>query len=429
MTQISYARKGEITPEMRAVAKQEGLSPEIIAKGVANGEIVITCNSKYSLKHPCGIGKGLRTKINANIGSSTDCCDIKLEKKKAQVAREAGADTIMDLSTGGDLRKFRKVIQETFAGPIGTVPIYQIATETVKSKGGIVFMTSNDIFKVIEEQAKDGVDFITVHCGVTREVFDRLCAQKRIMDIVSRGAAFLITWMLANKKENPLYEHFDRLLDIAYKYDVILSLGDGFRPGAIGDATDRAQIQELLILGELKERANKRGVQVMIEGPGHVPLNEVAMNIQLEKKICQGAPFYVLGPIVTDIAPGYDEITSAIGGAIAASAGADFLCYVTPAEHGGLPNIDEVRRGIIASKIAAHAGDIVKGIKGAKERDNELSKARKKLDWDRQTKLAIDPEILKKFRSERKPKMSEVCTMCGDYCAIKIVEDAIKKHK
>lgn len=429
MTQIELAQSGKISPEVRAVSSQENITAEVISECLTKGEIIIPHNSRYKLKRICGIGKGLCTKVNANIGSSTDCCDIALEKEKAKVAELTGADTIMDLSTGGDLRKFRRTVREHFGGPLGTVPIYQAAIEAARDKGGIIFMTADDIFRVIEQHAEDGVDFLTIHSGVTMEVFDRLKTEGRVMDVVSRGAAFLITWMLANKKENPLYENFDRLLDIAYKYDITLSLGDGFRPGSIGDSTDRAQIQELIILGELKERANVRKVQVMIEGPGHIPLDEIGLNIKLEKKICHNAPFYVLGPLVTDIAVGYDEITSAIGGAIASAEGADFLCYVTPSEHSGLPNVEEVRRGVIASRIAAHSGDIVKGVKSAKKRDIELSKGRKKLDWDKQTKFCIDPELLKKFRSERRPKISEVCTMCGDYCAVKLVEKALKGNK
>lgn len=427
MTQLELARKGKVSPLVRRIAKDEKLSPEYIIDGIAKGEIVIPNNSTYKLKRPCGIGKGLRTKVNSNIGSSSDCADIELEKKKAIVSEQAGADTIMDLSTGGDLRKFRAVIRQAFNGPLGTVPIYEAAIKSAKARKGIVSMTADDIFNVIEQNAKDGVDFITVHCGVTQESFRRLKYESRIMDVVSRGASFLITWMVANNKENPLYEHFDRLLDIAHKYDLTLSLGDGFRPGSIIDSTDRAQIQELIILGELKERANERGVQVMIEGPGHIPLNEIETNILIEKKLCRNAPFYVLGPIVTDIAPGYDEITSAIGGAIAASAGADFLCYVTPSEHLALPTLEDVRRGIIAARISAHAGDIAKGINGAKEKDRIFSAARKKLDWEKQINLAIDPQAPREVRKKRSSKTSEVCTMCGKYCAIKLVEKALKK--
>jgi phosphomethylpyrimidine synthase len=368
MTQLELARQGKITPQVQKVALDEGVSEEFIVQGIAKGEIVIPCNSSTSLARPVGIGKGLKTKVNSNIGASSDCADYELELQKARVSEKSGADAIMDLSTGGDVSKFRRIIRENFKGPLGTVPIYEAIIEVVQNKGGVVFMTPDDLFEVIEKQAKDGVDFITVHCGVTRSVFERLRYEGRVTDVVSRGGAFLLTWMLANDKENPLYEHFDRLLDIARKYDLTLSLGDGFRPGSIADSTDRAQIHELTLLGELKEKANAQGVQVMIEGPGHIPLNEIETNILLEKKLCHGAPFYILGPVVTDIAPGYDEITSAIGGAIGSAAGADFLCYVTPSEHIGLPTIDDVKRGIIATRIAAHAGDIAKyGERGKEE--------------------------------------------------------------
>lgn len=429
MTQIKLLKEGKITTQVRRISKEEGIPEEFIVQGVIKGEIVVPSNSKHKLVHPIGIGKGLKTKVNSNIGSSPDCIDYELERQKANISEEAGADTIMDLSTGGDLSKFRSIIRENFSGPLGTVPIYEAAIKAAQNKGGIIFMTSDDIFEVIESHAKDGVDFITVHCGVTISTFEKLKYEGRVTDVVSRGAAFLLTWMIANNKENPLYEYFDRLLDIAYKYDLTLSLGDGFRPGSIADSTDRAQIQELTILGELKEIANARGVQVMIEGPGHIPLNEVEANVLLEKKLCRNAPFYVLGPVVTDIAPGYDEITSAIGGAIAAAAGADFLCYVTSSEHMGLPTLEEVRRGIIVARIAAHVGDIVKGVKGAKEWDLKMSKARKELDWQKQIELAIDPYILTKTRKERIPHEPNVCTMCGKYCAIKLVEQALKKHK
>lgn len=427
MTQLEYAIKGKITPQMELVADEEGIDVEILKEDIAKGWTVIPCNKKHSLKHPIGIGKSLRTKVNSNIGSSSDIYDIKKEIEKARISEKAGADTIMDLSTGGNIREIRRAIRENFNGPLGTVPIYEAAIETAKEKGGITFMTAEKIFDVIKRQAEDGVDFITVHSGVTRDVLKSLQLEGRVTDIVSRGGAFLVTWMVANNKENPLYEHFDKLVEIAKEYDLTLSLGDGFRPGSIADSTDRAQICELKTLGELKEVANKAGVQVMIEGPGHIPINEVEANVLLEKKLCYNAPFYVLGPIVTDIAPGYDEITSAIGGAIAASAGADFLCYVTPSEHIGLPTNEEVKRGIIATRIAAHAGDIAKGIKGAGLWDLEMSKARKKLDWKKQIELAIDPEPLKKRRSLQKPEVSDTCTMCGKYCAIKLVEEALRK--
>ncbi len=426
MTQMSLAHQGKITDEMRAVAEDEGLAPEEIRKGVAEGTIVIPKNIKHKLQRPIGIGKGLRTKVNANIGTSTDYINLEEELKKARVSWEAGADTIMDLSTGGDLDKIRRRILEKSPIPLGTVPIYQAAIETIAQKGALIRMEGDKIFEVIERQAQDGVDFVTVHCGVTRSAFERLRLQGRVMDIVSRGGAFLITWMIANKQENPLYEDFDRLVEIAQRYDLTLSLGDGFRPGSIVDATDRAQLEELIILGELTKRAWEKRVQVMIEGPGHIPLDQVEANVLLEKKLCYGAPFYVLGPLVTDIAPGYDHIGCAIGGAIAAGAGADFLCYVTPGEHLKLPGVKEVREGVMAARLAAHAGDLVKGIRGAWDWDQKMSEARKRLDWEEQIRLSLDPELARRAREESQPKLSDVCTMCGEYCAVKLVEKALR---
>ena len=426
MTQMSMARKGELTEEMRTVAKQEGVAPEQIRDGVAEGTIVIPKNLGHKLSRPIGIGKGLRTKVNANIGTSTDYINPEEELEKAKVSWEAGADTIMDLSTGGDLDQIRRQILRESPLPVGTVPIYQAAIETIAQKGALVHMDRGKIFEVIERQAQDGVDFVTVHCGVTRGVFERLRLQGRVMDIVSRGGAFLVTWMLANGEENPLYEDFDRLLDIAQRYDLTLSLGDGFRPGSIVDATDRPQLEELIVLGELTKRAWEKEVQVMIEGPGHVPLDQVEANVLLEKKLCYGAPFYVLGPLVTDIAPGYDHIGCAIGGAVAAAAGADFLCYVTPGEHLRLPGVKEVREGVMAARVAAHAGDLVKGVKGAWDWDLRMSKARKRLDWEEQIRLSIDPELARRAREESRPMLSDVCTMCGEYCAVKLVEEALR---
>ncbi|MCD6277374.1 phosphomethylpyrimidine synthase ThiC, partial [candidate division WOR-3 bacterium] len=377
MTLIEKARAGKITEEMRSIAEREGRSPEYIRDGIANGRIVIPLNRNRSIEKICAIGEGLKTKVNANIGSSTDLADVNIEIEKARVAEEAGTDTIMDLSTGGDIDGIRKEIIKHTNVPLGTVPIYQAAIEVVDKKGGIVFMTKDDIFSVIEKQAKDGVDFMTVHVGVTLSTFERLRNEGRVMDIVSRGGTFTVVWMLYNKKENPLYEYFDELIEIAREYEITLSLGDGFRPGAIVDSSDRSQFHELILLGELQQRALKAGVQVMIEGPGHIPVQEIQMNIQMEKKLCHGAPFYVLGPVVTDIAPGYDHIVSAIGGAMAAYYGADFLCYVTPSEHLGLPTKDEVKEGVITARIAAHIGDIGKGIPGAYEWDAKMAVARK----------------------------------------------------
>jgi phosphomethylpyrimidine synthase len=421
MTQLKLARKGTASPQTKHVAEQEGMEPDSIIRGLAAGEIVIPANVAHTKLIPCGIGKGLRTKINANIGTSSDFCDLNTELRKLQTAIDFGADTVMDLSTGGDISAIRRTIMSTSTVPIGTVPIYQAGIEAIENRGAIVNMTVDDIFTVIEEHAKDGVDFMTVHCGVTQESLARLKKQGRATDIVSRGGAFLIGWMLHNDKENPLYQYYDRLLDLALEYDFALSLGDGLRPGCLADATDRAQIQELIILGELVERAREAGVQSMVEGPGHLPLNQIATNVQLEKSLCRGAPFYVLGPLVTDIGAGYDHITAAIGGAIAAAAGADFLCYVTPTEHLSLPGIQDVKEGVIASRIAAHAADIAKGAKDAREWDEQMSRARKSLDWRTQAELSLDPELSRQIHANI-PASGVTCSMCGKYCAMAIVE-------
>jgi len=420
MTQIDVAKKGKYTKEMIEVARVEGVSKEYIRKNIEEGKIVIPANLKHTIRKICGIGKGLRTKINVNIGTSPDKVDKKLELKKLKVAVKYGTDTIMDLSTGGDLDDIRRFIIKNSDVPVGTVPIYQAAIEATKRKKSIVNMTKEDIFETIEKHLKDGVDFITVHCGVTLESVERLKKEGRITNVVSRGGSFIIEWMICNNRENPLYTDFDLLLEMARKYDVTLSLGDGLRPGSIIDASDRAQVQELIILGELAQRALSNGVQVMIEGPGHVPINQIKANVLLQKRLCHSAPFYVLGPIVTDIAPGYDHITSAIGGSIAGSYGADFLCYVTPSEHLGLPDIEDVKEGTIASKIASHVADIGKGIKSAIELDKNMSKYRRLLDWKNQQKYAIDPYIIKKYRKSVK-RYKDTCTMCGEYCAMKKV--------
>jgi len=427
MTKIELARSGRISEEMLDVAISEGLEPEFIRECIAQGSIVVVRNNRHDWIRPLGIGKGLRTKINANIGTSKDQCSIDEETEKLDVAVSAGADSIMDLSTGGPIREIRKRLLMKSPVTVGTVPIYQVAVEVAEERGSIAKMTVEDIFRTIEEHAEDGVDFVTVHCGVTLKAIEILRKEGRLLDVVSRGGAFLIEWMIYNGKENPLFEHFDRLLDIARRYDITLSLGDGMRPGCLADATDRAQIHELITLGELTQRAWDADVQVIIEGPGHLPINQIETNVRLEKEICKGAPFYVLGPIVTDIAPGYDHITAAIGGAIAASAGADFLCYVTPSEHLRLPTIEDVREGVLASKIAAHAADIAKGVKGAIERDNQFSKMRKNLDWQGQISNALDPEKAGRMRAKSIPKESDVCTMCGEFCAIKTVKDYLKR--
>ncbi|MEK6726014.1 MAG: phosphomethylpyrimidine synthase ThiC [Deltaproteobacteria bacterium] len=419
MTQIENARQGIMTEEVKKAALSEGMSVDFIRDGVAKGNIAICRNKKHDIE-PLAIGKGLRTKVNANIGTSGDSSDLSVELEKLRVAVKAGADAVMDLSTGGSLDDIRKEIIKQSPVTIGTVPIYSAVVELNQRGKTFIDMTSDDLFKAIEKHAEDGVDFITVHCGVTRSSIERLDNEGRLMDIVSRGGSMTAAWMAKNGKENPLYEQYDRLLDIARENELVLSLGDGLRPGSIADATDRAQIHELITLGELTERAWDKGVQVMVEGPGHVQLDQIEANILLQKRLCHGAPFYVLGPLVTDIAPGYDHITSAIGGAIAARAGADFLCYVTPSEHLRLPDIDDVREGVIASRIAAHAGDIAKGVKGAMDKDIQMSRYRKALDWEGQIKTSIDPEKARRLRESAKPTESDVCTMCAALCAIKV---------
>ncbi len=429
MTQLEYARRGVITEKMKLAAVAEGVSPEFIRTGLAAGTIVICHNN---LKHPNGIplavGTGLRTKVNANIGSSSDDTDMQKELEKARIAVKYGADAIMDLSTGGPVDEIRRAVVAETSACIGSVPLYQAALDAVRiRKKAIVDMTVDDIFAGIIKHAEDGVDFITVHCGVTLGTVERMKNEGRIMDVVSRGGAFTIEWMKYNNRENPLFEHFDKLLEITREYDMTLSLGDGFRPGCLADATDRAQIHELILLGELTQRAQAAGVQVMIEGPGHVPLNQIQTNIQLQKRLCHGAPFYVLGPLVTDIAPGYDHITCAIGGAIAAAAGADFLCYVTPSEHLRLPDIQDVRDGVIASRIAAHAADIAKGVTGAMDRDIAMARCRKKLDWEGQFALALDPDKARQFREDSPVSDHGACTMCGEFCAYKVMDDAMAR--
>ncbi len=421
MTQLGLARKDSISPQMEQVAQQEGVDAEFVRQGVADGTIVIPTNAEHKNLVPCGIGRGLRTKVNANIGTSSDFGDMDTEMEKLRVSIDHGADTVMDLSTGGDISAIRRAIVASSSVPIGTVPIYQVGIDAINRHGAIVKMTVDDLFAGIEEHARDGVDFITVHCGVTQSAIAKLKQQGRVTDVVSRGGAFLIGWMLHNKRENPLYEYYDRLLEIAREFDVTLSLGDGMRPGSLADATDRAQVEELLVIGELVQRARQAGVQAMVEGPGHLPLNQIEANVQLEKAVCNGAPFYVLGPLVTDVAAGYDHIAGAIGGAIAAAAGADFLCYVTPAEHLSLPDPEDVRQGVIASRIAAHAGDIVKGVKGAEEWDRRMSVARKNLKWEEQANLALDPE--RSRRAHRKHASAGVaCSMCGEFCAMELME-------
>ena len=424
MTQLLKARDKIVTPEMVEAARFEGLDPEQIMASVASGSVVIPKNKRRTFR-ALGIGEGLSTKINANIGTSPRRTDSAEEMDKLKVAVEAGAHAVMDLSTGGDLEKFRKNIIDASPVMVGTVPIYQAAAGK-----SFVDIEAEELFGAIEGHARSGVDFITVHCGVTRDLLPMILDQKeRIMGIVSRGGGLITAWMQKHDRENPLYEEFDRLLEICVDYDVTLSLGDGLRPGSVLDATDQLQMAELFTLGKLAKRSFERGVQVMIEGPGHVPLDQIALNVQLQKKICNNAPFYVLGPLTTDIAPGYDHITSAIGGAVAAAAGVDFLCYVTPAEHLRLPTVDDVREGVIAARIAAHSGDIVKGVKGAIDKDRKMSEARKRLDWESMYALSIDPERARKLRQESEAYGEDVCTMCGEFCPINISNTLQKEKK
>jgi phosphomethylpyrimidine synthase len=427
MTQLEYAKKNILTPLMRRVACQEGVKPKQLMRLMRLGRIVIPLNINHKIRKPAGVGSGLSTKINANIGTSTDESRINDEIQKLKVAIKYGADALMDLSVGGDLTKVRKEVLKRSTVPVGTVPIYEVAVKAQKKYKNFLKFSAQDILNVLNDQAQQGVDFFTIHSGVTLSSLKVLKAHKRLMGVVSRGGAIIASWIKYHKQENPFYSHFDQILDIAYKYDVTLSLGDGLRPGSILDATDKAQIAELKILGSLAKRARKRGVQVMIEGPGHVPLDQIEKNIALEKKYCSGAPFYVLGPLVTDVAAGYDHITSAIGGAIAASVGADFLCYVTPAEHLRHPTVADVREGVIASRIAAHAGDLVKRKKSAITWDRNISIARKARNWKKQIELSIDPDKARAYRLSSKPKLSSVCTMCGQYCSIKLMEDCARK--
>lgn len=415
------AQAGKETDLLRRCAENESMEVGALVAGIAAGVIAVPRNNHHDFTQIMAIGKGTATKINANIGSSRDIANLDEELEKLRVAVKAGADTVMDLSMGGDLDQVRRGILANCPVPLGTVPIYQAVAETVEQQGKeLVEVTVDHMFKTIEKQAMDGVDFMTIHCGITRHLQERMRRQKRIMGVVSRGGSFLLEWMSHHRKENPFYEHFDDLLAILKEHEVTLSLGDGIRPGCLADATDRNQVQELIHLGELTERAWAAGVQVIIEGPGHMPMNQIAANVLLQKQMCKGAPFYVLGPLVTDIAPGYDHITGAIGGAIAGAAGADYLCYVTPAEHLKLPNIDDVHEGVIASKIAAHAADIAKGLPGAMERDNQMAVRRNRLDWKGQIELSLDPEKAARFREEGQSNKGPTCSMCGSYCAIQV---------
>lgn len=423
MTLIETLKRGEIPQALEKAAAAEPLEVEEIARRITTGTVVFPLNGLRELERPCAIGLGLRTKVNANIGTSGDRADLDFELSKLAAAVDAGADTVMDLSTGGDIGAVRRKIVAESAVPVGTVPIYQAAVESKERHGSIVAMTPDDMFEAIERHAADGVDFVTVHCGVTTKALSCLEATGRIADIVSRGGAFLSGWMIYNERENPLYSEFDRLLDIARRYEMTLSLGDGFRPGAVADATDSAQVQELITLGELVSRCRDAGVQAMVEGPGHVPISQIVENVRLAKDICRGAPFYVLGPLVTDVAPGYDHIVAGIGGALAAASGADFLCYVTPREHLGLPDIDDVREGTVVTRIAAHAGDLAKDPEFFMTWDNEMSRARKALEWDKQVALSVNPDRAGRVLAECRVEDHEGCTMCGEFCAMKFVAE------
>lgn len=425
-TQIEKAKSGEISPQMAFIADAENVDPDSLRQLVASGRVAILRNINRNFD-PIGIGEGLTTKINANLGTSPLLHNGEFEIEKLKVAIKHGAHTVMDLSTGGNLAMIRKRMLHETQVPLGTVPIYElIKLVRDKDKRGHSWK-KDDFFEVIERQAQEGVDFMTLHAGVTRATVEALRESNRLTSIVSRGGSLIAAWIAHNDAENPLYEYYDELLDILYRYDVTISLGDGLRPGCLHDATDAAQMSELMVLGDLTKRAWDKNVQVIVEGPGHIPLNEIVMNVKMQKKICHQAPFYVLGPLVTDVAPGYDELVGAIGGAIAAAAGADYLCYVTPAEHLALPNLDDVRRGVIASRIAAHAADIAKGIPKAIDWDNEMSRARANLDWEKQIKLAVDPDRAKEKRDEHltdSTDKSGACTMCGEFCAFITMQDA-----
>lgn len=427
MTQLKAAAEGRITNEMKRAAAAENIPAEALRADIADGVSVLPFNNKLGERvRAVAIGKGLRTKVNANIGSSRDHADVALELCKARVAEEAGADALMDLSTGGDLHAIRKAIIAETSLPLGTVPVYEVAARVGDAGREFEDASVDELFDIVEEHARDGVSFMTLHAGVTRYAIERLKSQGRELDIVSRGGALMAGWMARRKAENPFFEYFDRLIDLALAYDFTFSLGDGLRPGCLADANDRAQITELLTLAELAKRSRQRGAQVMLEGPGHVPLNAVAEHVRLQKAVSGGAPFYTLGPLVTDVAPGYDHITAAIGGAVAAAAGVDFLCYVTPAEHLSLPGPEDVRLGVVASRIAAHAGDIAKGVPGAAEWDLEMSRARRSFDWQRQADLAVDPAEAARRRRENTPQVeADTCTMCSNMCAIKLSEKAL----
>ena len=425
MTQLEAAKQGIITEEMRQVAEDEHIDAEKIREGVEAGHIVIPANKNHRSLHAYGIGEGLRTKMNVNLGVSKDCHDYSVEQEKARLAWRMKAEAIMDLSCYGKTAGFRHWLIENSPAAIGTVPMYDVDGALGKA---LKDMTADDLFQVVEQHAKDGVDFMTIHAGINREVAGHVMRNKRITNLVSRGGSILFAWMMIKRKENPFYEQYDRLLDICRTYDVTISLGDACRSGCGHDSTDAIQIAELITLGELVVRARKAGVQVMVEGPGHMPLNDIRMNVEVAKKLCHGAPLYVLGPIVTDVAPGYDHITAAIGGTLSAGCGADFLCYVTPAEHLRLPDIQDVHEGIVASKIACHAADIVKKVPGAAQWDEEMSWARRRVDFKRMIPLAIDPEKAKAYRESSQPEEEQTCTMCGPKCPMKTLDSILNNR-
>lgn len=415
-TQMEAARKGIITKELAYVAKNEGMDEKELLGLVACGKAIIPVNKRHTCIKPSGIGNKLRTKINVNLGTSRDCTDLEMEMEKVKSAVELGAEAIMDLSSFGDTQKFRRKLTSECPAVIGTVPIYDAVVYYHKALKEI---TAREWVDVVRMHAEDGVDFMTIHCGINKETAGKFKRNKRLTNIVSRGGSIIFAWMEMTGEENPFYEYYDEILDICREYDVTMSLGDACRPGCLKDASDISQIEELITLGELTKRAWEKDVQVMVEGPGHMPLDQIAANMKIQQTICQGAPFYVLGPLVTDVAPGYDHITAAIGGAVAAANGASFLCYVTPAEHLRLPDVNDVKEGIMASKIAAHAADIAKGIKGARDWDDEMSTARKKLDWEEMFRLSIDPEKARDYRASAKPEKEDTCSMCGNFCAVK----------
>ncbi|MFH1063221.1 MAG: phosphomethylpyrimidine synthase ThiC [Candidatus Omnitrophota bacterium] len=422
-TLIESARSGKSTLLVEQIAKKENIAPKLLLDYIAQGKVVIPVNNIRKLKKPCGIGQMMSVKINANLGTSPDESDAKNELKKLKTAIEFGADTVMDLSIAGDIRKTQKLLIDNCCVPLGTVPLYEIALSAKKLRGSIYNLTKDDFLDILTAQAKTGVDFFTIHSGITKQTLKCLEQNPRFMGIVSRGGAITADWIKKTQKENPFYEYFDDVIKICKKYDITLSLGDGLRPGTVVDATDKPQIAELKLLGKLAKQALAQGVQVMIEGPGHIPIDQISRNIALQKKYCDGAPFYVLGPLVTDIGMGYDHITAAIGSGIAAACGADFICFVTPAEHIKLPNVEDIKLGVIASRIAAHSGDLARGNKQAWEKDRLMSLARKKRDWEKQINLSMDPELIRASRKASQSKVNDACTMCGEFCSMKLMDD------